>query len=641
MPVTLFLWNGLQAQIADTLNEVHVKGRRRQPVSNDERINTFSPGQRVKTIDSITLQQYQFQSMANLLAQQTPVFVKSYGFNSLSTINFRGASAAQSQVYWNGIPIQNAALGMADVSLLPVSLMDKVNIVYGGSSALWGSGNVGGALLVENNRPVFDEDGSSQYAASAVAGSFNQYQLGLRASLSTRKWYMAANAFGQSANNGFSYTDNGIEKKTANSKLRSGVAMLNAGYKANDKNTLGFTAWYQQYYREIPAALFESVSVKNQRDEALRLLAEWNRQGAKTAMYAKLAYIRDYMMYNDSFVLLRSNNVTNQVYGEAGIKYRIDPHQQFLVFVPVHISWIDRQVYNDVKTQNKMALAAAYSLSYFDNKLNVSASARGEAIDNKTIFLPGINASFSFTDWLAIRANVQRSYRAPNLYELYYQPGGNPLLKPEYGWSEDAGYQLKTSADNRLVLEHDVSLFNRVVNDWILWFGGSVWTPHNIATVHSRGIETDNRLQWQSGNWKLHIGVNTSYVLATTTTSYLPGDSSIGRQIPYTPRYNGQVNVGFSWKALYFNYNHTYTGYRFYTTDESGYLKPYNVGNVQVFYTTYIRSMPLQVSAQCNNIWNAQYQVVNARPMPGINWLLGVKASFDTAPSPPSPKGKE
>ena len=93
--------------------------------------------------------------MASLLAQQEPVFVKSYGFNGLATLNFRGSSSAQSQVLWNGVPIQNAALGIADISTLPVSFMAKVNIVYGGSAALWGSGNVGGALMLENETPVF------------------------------------------------------------------------------------------------------------------------------------------------------------------------------------------------------------------------------------------------------------------------------------------------------------------------------------------------------------------------------------------------------------------------------------------------------------------------------------------------------
>ncbi|MCD6063693.1 MAG: hypothetical protein K0R82_1604, partial [Flavipsychrobacter sp.] len=559
------------------------------------------------------------------------VFIKSYGFNALSTLNFRGASAAQSQVYWNGVPIQNAALGVSDVSLLPVSLMNKVNIVYGSSSALWGSGNVGGALLVENNKPVFDSNGKAQHSVSAVAGSYGQYQLGVRSSLSTRRWYIAANAFGQTANNEFPYNDrvdSNARKRTINSALQSGVVMLNSGYKINTRNTLGVTAWYQQYYREIPRALFESVSVRNQRDESLRLLIDWNRTGAKMNTHAKLAYIRDNMLFNDTTIDLQSANNTSQLYGEVGVKYRFNSHHQLLAFTPVHISGIERKQYNDIKTQNRAALAVAYAFDHFNDRLNVSASARGEIVNDLSVLLPGANASFAVAEWMTLRANVQKTYRVPTLNELYYVPGGNEQLKPEKGWSYDGGYAAKIELNDDVMLTHDLSVFTRRIEDWIQWFGGAIWTPHNIAAVHSRGVETENKLQWRISSWKLHMGVNTAYVLATTTESYLPGDGSIGKQIPYAPRYNGQANVGFTWKALYLNYNHTYTGYRFSTTDETEYIIPYNTGNLQLFYTLYIRSLPLQLTGQVNNVWNQRYEVVANRPMPGPNWLLGVRATL-------------
>lgn len=628
--VMLFSFRVHAQQLSDTLKEVKVKGRKKERVSNDERLNTFSPGQKVKTIDSLTLLQYRFQSMANMLAQQVPVFVKSYGFNGLATLSFRGASAAQSQVYWNGVPLQNAALGISDISLLPVSLMNNVNIVYGGSSALWGSGNVGGALVVENGPPVFDSNGSWKHAVSAVAGSYQQYQLGARSVLSTKRWYFNANLFGQTARNNFGYDDNGVIKTTTNATSQSGVALLQTAYKLNDRNTIGLTGWYQQYYREIPKALFESVSVKNQRDESLRLLASWDRKGIKTTYYSKLSYMRDYMQYRDSLVLLNSENITNQLYGEAGMKHRFNGHHQLIAFIPVHLSWMEQASVGGAKAQTKIALATAYATSFFDDRLNASASLRGELINNTGVLLPGINASFTFTNWLSIRANVQRSYRAPTLNELYYTPGGNDKLKPEQGWSEDAGYLVRTNTQKKFSIYHDLSYFNRNIQDWIIWFGGAIWTPHNIATVHSRGIETENRLQYKAGQWIFHLGLNTSYVLATTVQSYMPNDNSIGKQIPYTPRYNGQVNAGIAYKRLYLNYNHTYTGYRFITTDESQYLLPYNTGNIQLLYTyTFPNTYSVQLTAQCNNVFDKQYAVVNGRPMPGANWLAGLSFNFN------------
>ena len=91
----------------------------------------------------------------------------------------------------------------------------------------------------------------------------------------------------------------------------------------------------------------------------------------------------------------------------------------------------------------------------------------------------------------------------------------NKYLKPEQGWSEDVGYTAKVTF-RKFSLSHDLSVYNRDIHDWIIWIGGAVWTPHNIAEVHSRGVETENSLVYTAGKWKAHIGINTSYVLATT-----------------------------------------------------------------------------------------------------------------------------
>lgn len=627
--VLLLSFSVSKGQVSDTLKDVKVKAKKKLQISNDERINTYAPGQKITSIDSITLRQYQFQSVANLLAQQSPVFIKTYGINGLATLSFRGASAAQSQVYWNGVPLQNAAMGVSDVSLLPVALMNKINLVYGSSSAMWGSGNVGGALVVENEKAYFDTANVFHHSVYAVAGSFSQYQLGLRSGFSTGKWYVAVNGFGQSAKNNFSYIDGATERNMSNASLSSGVGLLQVAYKANSKNVISLTGWYQQYYREVPRALFESQSVKNQRDESLRLLADWNRTGKSFHTFVKLSYIRDYMRYQDTLALLNTKNASNQLYAEAGVRFAFGKRHRIMITTPISVQWVDSASISQTNTQNRYALAANYLYTNLNSKLRVALNLRGEAVDNNSYLLPGGNVAYDITNWLTLKANAQKTYRVPTLNELYYNPGGNRNLLPESGWSTDAGYAFHSNSTNRVVLNHELSAFNRVIDNWIVWFGGAIWTPHNIATVHSRGVETDNKLTIGLGKLNLHLAINTSYVLSTTVSSYISGDGSIGKQIPYAPRYNGQINIGFNFRQLYFNYNHTYTGYRFITVDESQWLMPYNTGNVQLLYTLPVGSNNLQFTAQCNNLWNKRYQVVNGRPMPGVNWLIGLKIGIN------------
>jgi iron complex outermembrane receptor protein len=76
---------------------------------------------------------------------------------------------------------------------------------------------------------------------------------------------------------------------------------------------------------------------------------------------------------------------------------------------------------------------------------------------------------------------------------------------------------------------------------------------------------------------------------------------------------------------LFVNYNHTYTGYRFITTDESLYTLPYNLGNVQALYTFTAGAVKMQASLQVQNLWNTAYVVIAQRPMPQRYWVAGLQ----------------
>lgn len=625
----------LAGQTADTVRKGHslkeatVRGRLRR--SGNNLVDEYTPGQKATRIDTVTLKQYESQSMAMLLSQQTPVFVKSYGFNGLATLNFRGASAAQSQVYWHGVPIQNAALGLADISVMPVMLMDNVTILYGGAAALLGSGNVGGALLLNDGNPSFNKVRSLSLCGSG--GSFSQYMGGLSGVVGTAKWYVAVKGIWQTARNNFAYQDEaGKTLDMENSSMNGYAVTADAGARFKKGGILRVHAWLQQYYRQVPAALFETRSGREQRDGATRMMVEWKSPAiGGYHINASSSFISDNIMYADNAAQLHTNSTVYQYYQVISLS-RSFKKADVSVLAPVQIAWM--QAPGGRKAQDKAAIVAAANVKLLDNKLDIAASLRIEAVDSNSwggngghFALPGANARYMLLSWLSVRANVQKTYRVPSLNELYYFPGGNTSLRPEQGWAEDVGYNAHFSI-GRFRVRHDVSIFNRNINDWIIWLGGAVWTPHNIAAVHSRGIESENRVEYTIGACKLHLAVNTAYVLATTSRSYLYNDGSIGKQIPYSPRYNGQLNAGFTWKDLYFNYNHTYTGYRFTVADESEYLIPYATGNVQVMYNTRILRHATQLTMQCNNAWNEHYQVVSGRPMPGRYFLAGFRISL-------------
>lgn len=643
----------------DTLNEIIIVAPR-MPEPASEPKSHFMSGQEKLTFDSSLLSRYGQRSLAELIREQSPVFVKSYGVNNLATLSIRGASAAQSKVLWNGVPITNASSGLSDLSLFQGGLFQNVSIQYGGSSALLGSGNVGGALLLEDNPPLFRPE--TNVSLSLGSGSFGHWNGLLHADWENHHWHIGVKAFLAKAKNDFSYeTNQGVWKEMKNARLSASGAIFSADYLFPNKKgtkikrqTLAFKAWYQQYYRQIPPALFETFSVKQQQDKDFRSLLLWQQRRERSDFYFKFSFVQSSMNYQDGVVLPDNKNQTNQWFAEGGWKWKINnPIQangwlhELMVFVPVQWAFATGGNLTGKQWQFRPALAAAYKCFSADRRFDMNFSLRREWWQQHAgSWLPGWNVSYLLAQrpfesnflLFSLRADVQRSYRVPNISELYYSPGGNPELLPERGWNEEGGFTLQLNFHQKIAQEkvyyawkltNTSSIFNRNTQDWIYWLGGSIWTPHNLAEVHSRGVETESKISWKTAQvTQWNLSVKTAYVLATTTASYLPNDNSIGSQIPYTPRYNGMASLSFSGKWFFVAYNHQYTGYRFTTTDESQYLTPYQTGNFILSCTFYKDSYSATLMAQVRNLWDERFEIVNGRPMPGRNYAVSINLSW-------------
>jgi iron complex outermembrane receptor protein len=264
---------------------------------------------------------------------------------------------------------------------------------------------------------------------------------GIKYSASYNRCYLSFTVFGQNAQNNFSYpNDSGKSKSMSNAAFNGASALARFAYKINVFNTLSVAAWYQSWYRQIPAALFEAASLKNYNSASLKFLAEWDRKKNNAHTYAKASFIKDDMQYNDAALILsngplHNNTTAYQYFQEIGYKYMLGYKQSLLFFAPVQINTM--AVQDTLHAIKSIALAAAYNYQW--NHLICSINAREEWHNSNAISLTGISLRYLLRLNCSIRANVQNTYRAPTLNELYYFPGGNTSLKPEQGWSQDIG----------------------------------------------------------------------------------------------------------------------------------------------------------------------------------------------------------
>ncbi|MBW6498296.1 MAG: TonB-dependent receptor plug domain-containing protein, partial [Bacteroidales bacterium] len=148
-----------------TLSEVSISARRQ---------HDFGAGHNSSTIDSTILQQQSHQHLGYLLGRHSGIFIKSYGPGILASTSLRGGQPGQTALMWNGFSLQSPMNGQADLALMPVLFADEIQVQYGGGSALWGSGAMGGAIFINNHRtrqPGFSAEAGLN---TASIGDFGQ-----------------------------------------------------------------------------------------------------------------------------------------------------------------------------------------------------------------------------------------------------------------------------------------------------------------------------------------------------------------------------------------------------------------------------------------------------------------------------------
>ncbi|MEO6302076.1 MAG: TonB-dependent receptor plug domain-containing protein, partial [Bacteroidia bacterium] len=169
-----------------------------------KKIELSQIGKKTEQIDSTIKDQFKLNSIADVLSLNTPVFIKSYGPGALSTTAFRGGNASQTAVLWNGFNLQNAMLGQSDLALMPSFLFENIEVEYGGSSSLWGSGAVGGSIHLKN-KSAFDQ--GLKTSANFGAGSFGLKNISSSVLYSRKRFISSSKIYSSSSNNNFNYKD--------------------------------------------------------------------------------------------------------------------------------------------------------------------------------------------------------------------------------------------------------------------------------------------------------------------------------------------------------------------------------------------------------------------------------------------------
>ena len=609
-------------------------------------------------IDSAMLHQNISLSMADILAFNSSIFVKNSGRATLSTVAFRGTSSAHTQVLWNGLRINSPMLGMTDFSMIPSFLVDKATLLHGSSSVAESGGGLGGAVKL-STEPTQAEGFGLQFVQGV--GSFCTFDDFLRLTYGKGRWQSSTRVVFSTSKNNYKYRnydkkenvydeEHNIVKqyhpieRNRNAAFRDTHLLQEVYYRTKSGDRLSLNAWYTNSYRELPLLTTDygsSPDYENyQRENSFRGVVGYDHIRRNWRVGAKAGYVYSWLAYDYSYnkvATTASRSRINTIYASIAGNYSFEEANLLLSGdVTLHENFVRSEDGVVGYNANRAELSAVVSARWQPiERLGVAATLREELygrVWSLPIPMVAVEGTLSKRGNVVLRASASRNHRAPSLNDLYFRPGGNPELHSEQGWSYDVGLRSEVGRKDIYKLKLSASWFESWIDDWILWLptNKGFFSPRNVKSVHSYGVEAQASLWVRlAKDWRLELNGSAAWTPSVNVGDAISaGDNSIGKQLPYIPRFSSSVTgrLSFrSWSLLY-KWCHYSERYTMSSNDVSltGKLPPYFMNNIELEKQFSFHWADLSLKGIINNLFNEEYLSVLSHPMPGINFEVFV-----------------
>jgi outer membrane receptor protein involved in Fe transport len=617
--------------VPDTIHIPEVKIFRQEHLT--EQLYSFSE------LDSFTLNQNRSINLSDLLNQYSTVYIKSTGRGTLSTASFRGTDPGHTKIYWNGLIINSPMLGQVDLSLIPSGFLDHVSLYHGGTSLVTGSGALGGIIALDN-KPVWNSKNS--FSISNELASYGTCQAFGNLELKKNNWISHSRAFFNHSENNYPFYNQNVlpnENQRLKNGQYSGYGYLQElYYRTRDNDLFSLKFWIQHADRNLPRPLSrEGSEIREfQSDGNIRSVFSWKHYGRAGEVDISSGLISDRINYvlaesSDGYVNIDSHSRENSFINRINYSFQINP--KTITRFQILYNYYDAGITEKIRSEGYNAVRSELSLMAGINRdigrrLSTFFLLRANLIDKDLIpVMPSLGFALKLLNKkdLYLKTNLSRNYNIPGLNDLYWIPGGNPNLKPEESYTADLAIDLQLQND-LFVINSSLTGYLSRINDWIIWKPTQYqyWAPENVALVFSRGIEFSLKTITDLSDVKIIVQGN--YNLCRTTEAH-------GSQLIYIPVHSINSYMGILFNGYQLNYNLGYTGRRYTQTDNEQensetILEPYLLNDISVSKELILKKIEMNLNFSIRNLFDKEYQVVLARPMPGRNYSIILGLSF-------------
>ena len=547
-------------------------------IVSDARLKNASKTQTTKIIDQETILN-QVGSFTQLLNGQSGLYFKENGAGMVSSVSFRGTSAQQTAVVWNGININSQLNGQTDFNTLSSADFSNITIKSGGGSVLYGSGAVGGSIHLQNNAS-FNE--KSNFLSRFHLGSFNSQSGYFRWNYGTKKWAYNISLNRNQSDNDYPFLKTNL--KNENGKYYNQSLNTTIRCTINKTQTLSFYSQFYDSQRDFSNSL--GVRSFNQYiDWNTRNMLEWTRKKEKLEQRLKVAFLTEkYLFYENKYATAYNFGQSETFLLRQENSYRFSKKT----------TWIAQ-----LELQNTTGKGSNFQESERKNNLY------------KTPLLYSIAGRWQANKNWALKGNFSKNYRMPTFNDLYWQGSGNTNLKPETALQYEIGPAFETPK-----VQFSLQYFAIRLTDLLRWIPQSsgLWTPENTAKVNSQGVETMATFETKFAAHLFKFHTNYTYTKSI--------NEKTNKQLIYVPFHKASAQVDYQFKKISGWLQAIYQGSVFTSSDNFYALPAYSLLNFGAAYQFQTPKIKYRLGLQSQNLANENYQNVIARPMPGRNYQI-------------------
>lgn len=544
----------------------------------------------VTVLDRAEIDRRQVRDLPALLQQVAGVSVaRDGGRGQSSSVFIRGGSSGHTLVLLDGVRIGSATLGYQALAMVPLELVEKIEVIRGPKAAWYGSDALGGVIAITTRQ-------GQKVELNANIGSFGQAEASVSGSRKVDDNLNLFGTIGTARADGFSAK---LNADPDDDGYRQSYLKLGADVQSG----FGVFKWQSQLndgYSEFDTSFGGDKSDTRQDSHQL----DWSLQQEMVSHQLKISHSTD---RDTTYGLAVADSLFETERKEASYQATVTLTPQWNLIGGSN--WYQEQVDKNAPnySQDKRTNQSVFSgVGFQGEQWLFDATGRHDnvtAYGNKNTYQ--LSAGYRFTEQLTGRLSQGTAFKVPTFNDLYWPNFGNPLLEPEESRSRELGL-----AFNGSTLQLDVVLFKRDLTNLII--GGETASNTLLATIEGG--------EFTAGFDLLGTSQNLSY-------GYLNGkDEKTGLKLVKRPAHKLSWNNSKKWQDWTFSSHALYQSRSFSGKTWDGQLQPelgsYLIWNLGLAYQL---QPDITLRAKVDNLFDKEYQTNLGYRTAGVEFGLSVQ----------------